>query len=156
MQALRTDEGVHFLRLDLGDTFPGDVPVHLERQGVRFATVQGIGAFREARIGYLDHSTGRYGSQVVRGDLEVVSLLGNVTLKDGKPFFHVHTTIATKEGTTLAGHLFEAEVGATLELFVHPLAAEVRREKHPDLDLMRATFPHATSPRATSPGDTPR
>jgi len=140
MQTLRTREGVHFLRLDPGDRFPGTVPDYLERLGVHFATVQAIGAFSEATIGYLETEAGEYQKQVVRGSLEVTSILGNVTVKDGKPFLHVHASLATPDGTVLGGHLFDAAVSATLELFVHPLGGEVWREKHAELGLFQATF----------------
>ena len=43
---------------------------------------------------------------------ELASCAGNISLKDGEPFVHVHVVLADEAGNTKAGHLLEGIVFA--------------------------------------------
>jgi predicted DNA-binding protein with PD1-like motif len=54
------------------------------------------------------------------GPLEIVSCVGNVSLKEDAPFVHAHITLSDKEGRTYGGHLMPGTtVGATFEVTLH-------------------------------------
>ena len=60
--------------------------------------------------------------------MELVSLMGSLTRKDGQPYLHVHAMLSDPvAGKTLAGHLTKLVVGATAEIFVRTLLGEVGR-----------------------------
>jgi predicted DNA-binding protein with PD1-like motif len=65
----------------------------------------------------------------VNEQVEVISLIGNVALMDGKPFVHAHVCVGTTEYQARAGHLREATVRPTLELFLTQLNGELTREQ---------------------------
>ena len=50
--------------------------------------------------------------------LELVSFEGNITLKDGSPFPHVHVVLSDHNMSTAGGHLFETTVAAVGEFFL--------------------------------------
>ena len=54
---------------------------------------------------------------------------------DGKPYVHAHVSVGTREYQTRAGHLGEATVRPTLELFLTQLNGELIREKDPNTGL---------------------
>ena len=39
-----------------------------------------------------------------------MSCIGNVSLKDGKPFIHAHILLADEQGKTIGGHLFSETI----------------------------------------------
>lgn len=43
---------------------------------------------------------------------------GNVSLKDGEPFVHVHVVLSRKDMTTLGGHLIKGRVNPFIELVI--------------------------------------
>ncbi len=43
---------------------------------------------------------------------EIASCVGNISVKDGRPFVHAHAVLADKNGNTKAGHLLEGVVFA--------------------------------------------
>ena len=95
--------------------------------GVRAARLHGIGAFEDAELGFLDRERREYDRFRVDQETEVLSLLGNVSVTDQGPRVHAHVTLGRPDGSAVGGHLFEAHVATTLELFVIRLGGELRR-----------------------------
>jgi predicted DNA-binding protein with PD1-like motif len=50
--------------------------------------------------------------------VEVLSLVGDVTIFNGKPIVHMHAVLGRPDGTTMGGHVFELDVNPTLEVIV--------------------------------------
>jgi predicted DNA-binding protein with PD1-like motif len=73
--------------------------------------------------------------------MEVISLMGNVALLDGKPFIHAHVCLGDREYRTHAGHLGEATVSPTLELFLTRVGGELTR-RHVDASGLNALHAH--------------
>jgi predicted DNA-binding protein with PD1-like motif len=67
-----------------------------------------------AEIGLYDGK--EYTRHTVEDPSEVLSLQGNVSMKEGKPFVHLHVSLAGHDFTAKGGHLFGAEVYMTVEL----------------------------------------
>jgi predicted DNA-binding protein with PD1-like motif len=86
-----------------------------------------IGAFRSAVLGYFDWERKDYKRIPVDAQVEVVSLLGDVATKDGKPAIHAHVVLADSEGKALGGHLLEGHVRPTLEVVLTESPAELKR-----------------------------
>jgi uncharacterized protein len=61
-----------------------------ERQRLSAGHLTAIGAFSEAVLGYFDRERKDYARIPVREQVEVLSLIGDVALKDGKPSLHAH------------------------------------------------------------------
>ncbi len=77
----------------------GDDPVEaLTAAAKRFdlsgASLTGIGAFSGVTLGFFDRARRDYARRVIREQVEVVSLLGNVALDGGEPRVHVHVVVA--------------------------------------------------------------
>ena len=54
----------------------------------------------------------------VHGQHEVIGMSGDIALYKGKPVVHTHVIVGGSDGTTLAGHVLEADVSPTLEVMV--------------------------------------
>ncbi len=106
------------------------------RNRVSAGSFTAIGAVEKATVGYFVGS-GKYSTISLQGTLEIVSCLGNVSLKEGAPFVHAHITLSDKEGKTYGGHLMSGTtVGATFELTLHSYDhIELRRKIDPDTKL---------------------
>ena len=58
------------------------------QEHVSWGRIEAIGAVKRARIGFYDQNKHEYLFVDLARPLELVSLLGNVSLKDGAPFVH--------------------------------------------------------------------
>ena len=94
----------------------GDDPVEaLTAAAKRFdlsgASLTGIGAFSGVTLGFFDRTRRDYARRVIREQVEVVSLVGNVALDAGEPRVHAHVVVARYDGSTLGGHLLGGHRG---------------------------------------------
>jgi predicted DNA-binding protein with PD1-like motif len=78
----------------------------------------GIGAVSSALTAYLVLDRGLYHALPVNEQVEVLSLIGDIATFNGKPIIHNHVVLGKQDGSTVGGHLFEAHVNPTLEVFL--------------------------------------
>ena len=101
------------------------------------ATVSGIGATDDAEMGVFDTFEKQYYTKQIRAMTEITALCGNITQKDGKPYVHLHATLATMFDV-VGGHLSKAIVSATAEIFVtaYPIATDRQFDSAVGINLL--------------------
>ena len=134
MQYQRFDQ-TYMLRIDIGEEITESLEKLCEREGIRLAQVSAIGAADHAVIGVYDLREQQYHREELNGFMEIASLAGSVTEKDGKPYIHLHATLADQQHALHGGHVLALRVGATCEMFVRVLAGKVNREKDAELGI---------------------
>jgi predicted DNA-binding protein with PD1-like motif len=106
-----------------------------KRFDLRAASLSGIGAFSGVTIGFFDRSRRDYIRRVIREQVEVLSLLGNIALDQGEPRVHVHVVVGRADGTAMGGHLLGGSVDPTLEVTIVESPATLRRRTDPGSGL---------------------
>lgn len=98
--------------------------------------ISGIGAIKEVQLGYYDlHKKDYIRCTFSDEDYELIALNGNITLRDGKPYVHVHTAIGCSDFSVIGGHMFEALVAVTAEISIIPFGIIPEREFDNSLGL---------------------
>ena len=97
-------------KLSHGSDLLGELTAVCEKEKLTLGTVEAIGAVQRACIGYYDQHQHQYQFTEINKDLEIASLIGNISLRDGKPMVHAHVTLADENGVCLAGHLAEGTI----------------------------------------------
>jgi uncharacterized protein len=115
------------VRLESGDLVMESLLRLLRAEGIRFGVLSGLGAVRQVRLSYWNAETRAYETHDVEEQLEVVSLVGNATLKDGEPFLHLHISLGRQDLSVFGGHFNEAVAHPTLEVWLQPQAGEIHR-----------------------------
>lgn len=87
-----------------------------------------IGAFSEVDLGFFEIEKKDYRKIPIREQVEVLSLLGDVSLSDGEPKVHAHVVLGKRDGTAWGGHLLKAIVQPTLEVILTESPAHLKRE----------------------------
>lgn len=127
MQYSKTGDS-YLVRLDTDEEIIGAITRFVDDRRIDSGSVSGLGSVHHAVLGYFDRATKEYLRRTIEADCEIVSLVGNIAVKEGKPFAHVHVTLGTRDFQALAGHLFEGKVAATCELVVRALPGLVLRK----------------------------
>jgi len=83
-----------------------------EKEGIIVAAFTAIGALKRAKLEFYDQEKHEYQEITLDSPHEIASCIGNISVKDGKPFVHAHAVLADKNGNTKAGHLLEGVVFA--------------------------------------------
>jgi len=115
------------VRLETGEEIAGALTAFARAHSIDAASVTAIGAASDVVLGYFDRSRKEYLRHVVAEEVEIVSLLGNISLKDGQPFPHLHVVISGRDFRPMAGHFFEGKAAATVEIIICPLPGYVSR-----------------------------
>lgn len=127
---------VFLLRVPEGEDLLGFVKGFAEKNCITTAMVSGIGSLRNPVVGYYSEETQNYKKIELAGTFELLTLLGNLSVKDGKPFAHLHVTLGNASGDVFGGHLIKGEVFVA-ELYIRELLGEplVRKERGNNLSL---------------------
>ena len=88
------------------------------RYHVTAAHFTAIGALSGARIAWFDPARKMYRENKIHEQIEVLSMVGDIALSNGKPAVHTHMVVGFPDGTTRGGHVLEADVRPTLEVMV--------------------------------------
>lgn len=113
--------------LDSGDEFTECMGRFVEEHGLSASQLSAIGAFSSVVLGYFDWERKDYRRIHLDEQVEVVALLGDVALKDGRPHLHPHVAVAKADGSAWGGHLLEAVVRPTLEIVITESPRELVR-----------------------------
>jgi len=103
-----------------------------EKKGITVAMFTAIGALKRAKLGFYDQQKHEYQEITLDSPHEIASCVGNISMKDGKPFVHAHAVLADKTGNTKAGHLLEGIVFAA-EVHLSELKEAKVERKHDKL-----------------------
>jgi len=94
-----------------------------------------IGAFSRAVVAYFEWSSRQYRNIHIDDQVEVLSLLGDITFEQPKPKVHAHTVLGKCDATAHGGHLIEGVVRPTLEIVITELPRQLRRRFDPESGL---------------------
>ncbi len=118
-----------------GAKIPEDIVSIATREKDSTAKVEAIGGVDKLRLAYFNHKTKKYEEHDFEEFLEVTSLLGNLTLNDGKPFLHAHGTFGRRDLSVLGGHVVSAVVHPLLEVMITPTKNKALRKFDEELGL---------------------
>lgn len=108
-------------RLEQGDDVLDGLTEFCRTNGVQVGHLEGLGAVERGGIGYYDHLTRAYREVRFDEGMEIASLVGNVSRKDGGTFVHCHVILADKEGRCFGGHLLDGNLTLACEFAVTDL-----------------------------------
>jgi len=137
---MKFSRGRNFLfRIPEGKEFLSAVNEFTKKHNVLIGTISAIGTLRNPKIGYFEEEKGQYKVIELKGTYELISALGNISIKDNEPFAHVHVSLGDSEGKVFGGHLIEGEVFVA-EVYIQELLGEplIRKPQENGLALWDA------------------
>lgn len=107
----------YILVFETGDELAAGLLQFAQDQQLSGASFKAIGALSSVRLGWLNWESKQYEPSVTLDEqVELVSLIGDIALLDGRPVVHAHAVVATRVGAARGGHLLSARVRPTCEL----------------------------------------
>jgi len=94
-----------------------------------------IGALSSVVLAWFDPQKKMYLENPIHEQVEVASMIGDFALYQGKPTVHTHMVVGRRDGTANAGHVIEAIVSPTLEVFVTVDPSPLQKKYDPATDL---------------------
>jgi predicted DNA-binding protein with PD1-like motif len=123
------------LIFETGDQVMSTLTRFAEEHHLRGSHFTAIGAFSDLTLAYFDWQSREYQKISMPGQVEVLSLIGDIAESDGKPKVHAHVVVGKRDGTAHGGHLIEARVRPTLEVILSEAPTHLRRKMDPQSGL---------------------
>ena len=125
----------YVIRLEKGEELIRALSEFCASNKIIFGYFYGVGAISKVELAHYSLETKEYSSRIIEEPLEICSLSGNVALLDGKISLHIHIVVSDREMKTYGGHLKEAVISATCEIFLKRINSEVDRRFSEEIGL---------------------
>ncbi len=97
----------------------------VRRENIRLGRISALGATTHARVAYYDQNTRTYNPIEFPGGMEILNVHGNVSMRDGEPFVHVHILLGDAVGRIFGGHVLPGTILYACEVFIEELEGQV-------------------------------
>jgi predicted DNA-binding protein with PD1-like motif len=133
---LETQPRTFVLVFDAGDEIVAELNRFAAVQGLGGSSFTAIGALSHVKLAWFDWEAKKYQTAVdLDEQVELLSLIGDVALKDGKPDVHAHVVVGRRDGSAHGGHLVEAQVRPTCELILTEAPLHLQKRIDPESGL---------------------
>lgn len=129
----------NFIKLDKGEELIQCLNSFSIEKGVRSGFLTGIGVLKNVELGYFDLKKNSYDMKLFEGEYELLSLMGNIAISEGKPSPHIHVVLGNKDFNCFGGHLLRGFVGITCEMVLAVTEMNIERIYDPDTKLRLLT-----------------
>jgi hypothetical protein len=130
-----TGDRTYALIFDTGEEPLSGITRFAEEHNLSASRITAIGALSEVVLGFFDWEKKDYERIVIREQVEVLALVGDIALDQGKPKVHAHLVVGLRDGRARGGHLLEAKVRPTLEVILTESPGYLKRELDPQSGL---------------------
>lgn len=124
-----------YARIDRGEEILEKVKELAEKEQIRLASVQALGAVGQFTVGVFKTAEKKYMANEFAGDFEIVSLTGTINTMGGAFYCHLHMSAGNDKGEVFGGHLNRAVVSATCEMVIQVTEGRVDRRFDEDVGL---------------------
>ncbi len=122
-------------RIDRGEEILDKLHELAEKEHIKLASVQALGATNDFTVGVFNTETRQYAANRFTGSFEIVSLVGTVNTMGRQFYAHLHMSAGNEKGEVFGGHLNRAVVSATCEMVLHLIDGTVDRRFDADTGL---------------------
>jgi hypothetical protein len=127
---------VFALIFETGDEIASLLQRFAKDQRLGGSSFKAIGALSYAKLGWFNWEKKKYEPACILDEqVELLSLIGDVALKNGEPQVHAHAIVGRCDGTAHGGHLIEARVRPTCELILTESPSHLRKKVDPEIGI---------------------
>lgn len=128
--------GNHYIvRIDRGEEVLACLEKLCRDEQITAGSAVGLGATDRVIIGLFDTVSKIYKKKELTGPMEITSLVGNISTKDGEPYLHFHINVCDEENRVMGGHLNQCNISATCEITVTRIEGCVERKMSEEIGL---------------------
>ncbi len=117
MQYQKIDERTYFIRIKRREKILASFKKFCQKEKIEGGFFCGLGAVDQVELAHYDVATKKYSAKKFNQPLELTNITGDVGIYEKDLIIHAHATLADKNMKCLAGHLVEAEVSGTAEIY---------------------------------------
>ena len=105
----------YVIRMDRGEEIISTLTALCNDEHITLGSVEALGAADHVVIGLYDVEARQYHKHTFDEPMEITSLLGSVSTKNGKTYLHLHINLCREDMSVIGGHLNECRISATCQ-----------------------------------------
>ena len=125
----------YIIRIDRGEKIIEQMKKFIQKEKIDSGVFKGIGAVSHVTLEFYSFEEKEYIEQNFKQDMEITSVIGNVSKFQNEIVVHAHINLADKDMNVKGGHLKEGIVGGTCEIFFETLNKKIYRKKDEETNL---------------------
>lgn len=129
----RKFDDTYVIRMDRGEEIVTSLTDFCRKEAVELGSVQALGAADRVVVGLYDVGTHEYHKRTFEEPMEITSLVGSISTKEGAPYLHLHINLCRADMSVIGGHLNECRISATCEMIVRQINGCVERKLDEDV-----------------------
>lgn len=114
-------------KLDKGADIVEAISAVCKSKKIRSGSVFFIGAVKSATLSCYDQRGKKYKKMAVNKPMEIISGIGNISIKDNVPFLHAHVSLSDDKGKMTGGHLCSPTIVFACEAVIIKSGAKLVR-----------------------------
>lgn len=118
MQYKKLSEATFLIKLQRGNNVIMSLTDFCKKENIEGGFFYGIGAVDTVELAHYTVETKKYSSLSFNEPLEMTNVTGTIGIYEGKPLIHAHTVFSNPAMEVKAGHLVEAHISGTAEIFL--------------------------------------
>jgi len=128
MELIHSEGQLYTLNFKRGEEIISGLTDFLKNKNIRAGHITGLGAASELTLAYYNIETKEYEKRQFTENVEILSLLGNVGIKEKDALVvHMHGVFGKKDFSVFGGHVFALTVSGAGEIHLTALQNEIRR-----------------------------
>jgi len=113
-----------FGQLPFGSDLYDGLTQIVQEENISLGRITALGATTSATVAFYSQSEKKYLTLSFSEPMEILSSFGNVSLREGRPFVHVHVVLSDINGKTFSGHLLPGTSLFACEVFIDEFEGE--------------------------------
>ena len=135
MKLILHENNKYVLRFDRDEELLEALRTFCDAESVASGFFFCLGAAEKITIAYYNIDKKEYENKDINVHLEITSVLGNISMLDGKVAIHCHGNFSDKDMRVYGGHVKKLVVSATCEVVLEKFSGKIFRENDKDIGL---------------------
>jgi len=139
MEVIIREQGRYLLRFDRGEEVIAALAACAANERMGGAAFSAIGAAEKVVISFYSGRTKKYEDMLIKDELEISALSGNIAWKENEPVVHAHGVFSDRNMKSFGGHVKKCVVSFTCEVALSVFSKKIERmyDKTTGLNLLR-------------------
>ena len=139
MEVIIREQGRYLLRFDRGEEVIAALAAFAAQERIPGASFTAIGAAEKVVISFYSGRTKKYEDMLIKDELEISALSGNIAWKENEPVVHAHGVFSDRNMKSFGGHVKKCVVSFTCEVALSVFSKKIERmyDKTTGLNLLR-------------------
>ena len=137
------EKDTYVLNIERGEELFSSLRQFLDKEQIKAGYFTGLGAAGLLDAAYYDLSTKKFERHVIKEDVEILSLVGNIARLGNETIVHVHGTFGKRDLSVFGGHLFRFRCRARVKYILQNFQKQCRAPMMTRRDLTFFALPRS-------------